>query len=126
SIGAAAPVLGAEAPALSLNHYLRHSGVEGQEPNFGLLLEGAFGDKSVASTEYDTVANSTAGSSSARAVVKVDSGEGVNFERGHALMIKDQTNGYSIRPVFSISSDDLSLGFNLGNAPGSGVNLGKA
>jgi hypothetical protein len=126
TIGQAKAIIGGETPAASLSHYLRHSGVEGQAPNFGLLLEAAFGDKEVAATEYNTVAASTAGTANARAVTKVDAGEGVNFERGQALLIKDQTNGYSIRPVYSVAGDDLSLGFNLGAAPGVGVNLGKA
>ncbi len=126
SIGQAATVLGAEAPAASLSHYVRHSGVEGQEPNFGLLFKSLFGAKAVAGTQYDTVAASSAGSSTARASINVDAGEGANFQRGQALLIKDPTNGYSIRPVHSIVTDALKLGFNLAAAPGSGVNLGKA
>lgn len=126
SIGKAKPVLGLENPTVELNHYIRHSGVEGQEPNFGKLIEGVLGDKSVNATEYDTVSGSTAGTSSVAAVVKVDAGEGVNFERGEALLIKDATNGYKIRNVLSVATDDLTLNFNLGNAPAAAVNLGKA
>lgn len=126
SIGVAKPILGFESPTASLSHYIRHSGVEGQEPNYALLLEAAFGDKEVEGTEYDTVGGSTAGTSSAAATIEVDTGEGVQFERGQPLLIKDATNGYSIRPVLSVSGDTLTLGFNLGSAPASGVNLGKA
>lgn len=126
NIGKAKGVLGLENPSVSLSHYIRHSGVEGQEPNFGKLIEGVLGGKSVNATQYDTVASSTAGTSAAAAIIKVDTGEGALFERGEALLIKDGTNGYSIRNVRSISSDDLSLNFNLSNAPASGVNLGKA
>jgi len=121
SIGKAKSIQGFESPTASLNHYIRHSGVEGQEPNFGLLMEAALGAKAVAATQYDTVAGSTV------SVVKVDTGEGVNFQRGQGLLIKDGTNGYKIRPVLSVSGDDLTLGFklNAGTAPASGVNLGK-
>jgi hypothetical protein len=126
SIGQAATVLGAENPAASISHYLRHSGVEGQEPNFGLLLKSLFGAKAVAGTQFDTVAASTAGTSGARASINVDVGEGASFQRGQALLIKDPVNGYAIRPVHDISADALKLGFNLAVAPGAGVNLGKA
>jgi hypothetical protein len=121
SIGAAKSIQGFESPTASVSHYIRHSGVEGTEPNFGLLLEAAFGAKVVASTQYDTVAASTV------STIKVDTGEGVNFQRGQGLLIKDGTNGYKIRPILSVSGDDLTLGFKLptGGAPASGVNLGK-
>lgn len=119
SIGISKPIAGAEAPTASLSHYLRHSGVEGQAPNYGAVLEACLGAVSTAGTEYNTVASSTV------SVIKVDTGEGVNFERGEALLIKDSTNGYRIRCIDSISSDDLTIGFNVPNAPGTGVNLGK-
>jgi hypothetical protein len=122
SIGSAKSIQGIEAPTASVDHYVKHSGVEGSEPENKLLLKGAFGASSVASTEYDTVAASTV------SVIKVNTGEGATFERGEALLIKDGTNGYKIRPILSISGDDLTLGFKLptGAAPASGVNLGKA
>jgi hypothetical protein len=120
SIGAAKPILGAENPTASFSHYLRSSGVVAQEPNFGNLLEAALGAVSIASTEYDTVASSTT------SVIKVDTGEGASFQRGEALLIKDGTNGYRIRCLDSISSDDLTIGFQVPSAPASGVNLGKS
>lgn len=126
SIGSSKVIQGLEEPNGTVSHYMYHSGVEGQAPEMDLLLEGAFGGKSVASTEYDTVVGSTAGNATTAAVVNVDAGEGATFERGEALLIKDGTNGYSIRPIESIATDALSLGFNLSNAPGTGVNLGKA
>lgn len=126
SIGKSKTVTGFEAPTASLALYLKHSGTEGVEPNYGKLIQAALGAKSVNATEYDTVVGSTAGTSSARATVVVDAGEGVNFERGEALLMKDLTNGYKVRNVFSIATDTLSLGFNVANAPGTGVNLGKA
>ena len=98
SLGKAKSILGAEAPTAELSHYLRHSGVEGQAPNYGLLLEAALGAVSTASTEYDTVSSSTT------SLLKVNTGEGATFERGEALLIKDATNGYRIRCIDSILS----------------------
>lgn len=120
TLGPSKSIQGSETPAASLDHYLRHSGVEGQEPDYGLLLEGLFGGKTINAVEYDTVAASTV------SIVKVDAAEGANFQRGQALLVKDAVNGYSVRNVLSISTDDLNLGFNLANAPASLINLGKA
>ena len=120
SIGISKPIVGAENPSFTFSHYLRHSGVEGQAPDFNDFLKGVFGNETVNATQYDTVAASTT------SVVKVDVGEGAQFRKGQALLVKDATNGYSIRPIDSILSDDLTLGFNLGTAPASGVSLGKA
>lgn len=119
SIGAAKPIIGGEAPTASFSHYLRASGVAGQEPNYGVLLEAALGDKIVAGTEYDTVAGSTV------SALKVGVGEGVQFERGQAVLIKDATNGYRIRALDGASGDDLSLSFVTPVATPAAVNLGK-
>lgn len=125
-IGASKGLVGLETPEGTHPAYLKHSEVEGQAPEVGLLYESAMGDKSIASTQYNTVAGSTAGTSAVRAVVNVDAGEGATFEVGEALLIKDGTNGYSIRNIYSIATDALSLGFNLTSAPGTGIDLGKA
>lgn len=125
SIGKAKPIQGLENPAASVDHYIRHSGVEGQEPNFGLLLESAFGGKKIVATERDTTAGSTAGSASLAAVLNVGAGEGVEFERGHGVLLKDGVNGYQVRNVKSVATDALTMNFNLAGAPASGVNLGK-
>jgi hypothetical protein len=119
SIGSAKPILGLENPTFAQSHYLRHSGVEGQAPNYGLFLKGLFGGVRTQSTEYDTVASSTV------SLLKVNTGEGVNFARGDAQLIKDGTNGYRIRAIHSVSGDDLTLGFNVPTAPAAAVNLGK-
>lgn len=118
-IGAAKAFIGKEIVSGSHSAYLRHSGVEGQEPQLGIMYESVMGDKNVAGTEYDTVSSSTT------TVVKVNTGEGAQFREGQALLIKNG-NGYEIRNVNSISGDDLNLNFKLTNAPGTGVNLGKA
>ncbi len=120
SIGQTKPLLGNEAPTASFSHYLRASGVSGTAPNFGLLLKSFFGASSAQVTERDTVASSTI------SLIKVDAGEGVEFERGEPLLIQDATNGFSVRHVHSVSTDDLNLNFNLANAPSSGVSLGQA
>jgi hypothetical protein len=118
-IGATKSSIGKEAVSGSHSAYLRHSGVEGQEPQLGVLWESVMGSKAVAGTEYNTVASSTT------TIVKVDVGEGVNFQAGQALLVKDSSNGFSIRNVKSVSGDDITLNFALTAAPGTGVNLGK-
>ena len=119
-IGASKSATGKEVVSGSHSVYLKHSGVEGQEPEVGILYESVMGGKFVASTEYDTAAGSTV------SVVAMPGGEGANFQEGQALLIKDATNGYSIRNVNSISGDSLNLNFNLATAPAIGINTGKA
>lgn len=118
SIGAAKPILGLENPSMSFSHYLRHSGVEGTAPDYNLMIKAILGSESVNSTQRSTTSGSTV------SVVKLASG-GSDFARGKAVLIKDGTNGYSIRPVLSVSSNDLTLGFNVANAPASGIGVGK-
>lgn len=120
SIAPAKSIAGSEAPAGSLSLYMRHSGVEGTCPGQGPLLEAAFGTETVHGTERDTVAASTV------SVVKVDAGEGVDFIEGQALLVKNDTDGYEIRPIESIATDDLTVAIDLNNAPGTGVLLGDA
>jgi hypothetical protein len=117
---ASKPIQGLESPTGTFSSYLKHSGTEGVAPETGPILKAMFGTEDVASTEFDTVAASTI------SVVKVDSGEGVNFQRGQALLIKDGTNGYSIRPVHSVATDDLTLGFDTSVATPISTNLGKS
>lgn len=119
SIGSAKPILGAENPTFDMSHYLRHSGVEGQEPDYKQMLYSGFGGKSVAGTEYDTATGSTT------TVLKVGAGEADTFERGELVLIKDATNGYRIRALDAASSADLTLGFAVPTAPAAAVNLGK-
>lgn len=119
SIGESKSTRGGESPTGSMSHYLRHSGVEGQAPNYAELIESSLGTETVVSTERDTVAGSTT------TVINVDSGEGTEFPRGRPLLLKDATNGYSIRFVKSVSTDALTMSFALSNAPASGVNTGK-
>lgn len=121
SIGKAKSILGSENPQVSLSHYLRASAVEGQAPNYSLLLEASLGSVVVASTQYDTDTGSTT------AILTVTTGDGANFQRGQALLIKDGTNGYRIRCVESKpTADTLNLSFIVPVAPATGVLLGKA
>jgi len=125
-IGASASFVTKEVPTSSISKYLKHSGVEGQAPDYATLVKSAMGSQVDNATEYNTVAGSTAGTSVAAGVIKVDIGEGSSFARGQAMLVKDGANGYNIRNVRSVAGDDLSMNFNLPSAPGTGVNLGKA
>ena len=118
SLGSSKAILGAESPSASFSCYLKNSGTEGVQPAFKEILTAAFGATANSAIERDTVAASTV------SVDKVDAGEGVEFERGQSLLIKNPS-GYEIRPVDSVLGDDLNMGFNLDNAPASGVNLGR-
>jgi hypothetical protein len=120
SIGPAKTILGVEQPTMSFSHYLKHSGVEGQAPDYGILLHSLLGQKTVNSTQRVTAAASTV------TVVKVPAGIGANFRKGQALLVKDAVNGYSIRNILSIATDDLTLVHALSLAPAAGVSLGKA
>jgi len=118
SIGTSKPIQGLESPEASFSLYLKHSGVEGQAPNYGELLEACWGSTSVQATER------TLTSSSTTTLLKLAAG-GSDYARGKAVLIKDGTNGYSIRPVHSVSSNDLTLGFAVSVAPLTGVTCGK-
>lgn len=118
SIGAAKPIQGLEKPNGAYSHYLKASGVEGQAPEFDLLLKSVFGTKTVNSTQRTTTTSSTV------SLVKLGAG-GSDFSRGMAMLIKDGTNGYSIRNVLSMSTNDATLAFNLANAPATGIGVGK-
>ena len=117
---ASKPIQGLESPTATFSSYLKHSGTEGVAPETGPILKAMFGTETVDSVEHNTVVGSTT------SVVNVDSAEGTSYYRGRALLLKDGTNGYRIRPVHSVSTDALTLGFNVPTAPGIGVNLGKS
>jgi hypothetical protein len=120
SIGASKSILGFENPTSSVSVYLTGSGSAGTAPQVDEMLTAAFGNEDVESTEYNTVAASTV------STVKVDTGEGATYRRGQALLVKHPASPYEIRAVDSISGDDLSVSFDLDNAPGVGVDLGLA
>lgn len=124
-IAASAPFSTKETPTATLPKYVKHSGTEGQAPDYGLLVESLLGTENVIATEHTTDGGSSAGTASARGVVSLGSG-GSSHAVGECILVKDITNGYTIVPIHSISSNDLTLGFNLSAAPGSGVGIGKA
>jgi hypothetical protein len=119
-IGRAKSVILGETPTFNFQHNLRNSGTMGTAPNYAPLLKAAFGTQTAIGTERNTAGSSTT------AIVKADTGQGSEFHRGQALLVQHASNPWEIRPVHSISTDDLTLGFLLDNAPGTNVNLGKA
>lgn len=125
-IGMSENFVGKETPSGSISKYLKHSGTEGTAPDYALLVKSIMGNQTTNATQYNTVASSTAGTAAVAAVIKVDTGEGALFAKGQGLLIKDGTNGYSIRNVKTISSNDLTINYNLTAAPAVNVDLGKA
>lgn len=119
SIGRAAPMSGIEQPQASFNEYLKHSGTEGTAPNWGALLEALFGSVSTNSTQRLTTSSSTT------ILIKMAS-NGSEFPRGTPMLIKDGTNGYSIRFSDGYATNDVTPNFALSNAPASGIGVGKA
>lgn len=117
SIGTTKPIRGLERPTARIPMYLRHSGVEGQRPNWDEFLKSAFGTVTANATERTT----DVGSSTTSVVLTAG---GSDFARGFAVMSK-HGSGFEIRPVHSVSSNTLTLGFALDNAPGSGITMGK-
>lgn len=119
SIGKRQSILGSQKPTASGDHYVRHSGVEGQAPDYSPLLKACIGTQTVAGTEYPLVSASTVSQ------LKFNTGIGANFARGQGVLVKDGTNGYAIRVIDSIATDSANLSFNLAGAPASGVKTGK-
>lgn len=127
SLGQSKTTKGILSSSAEFSEFFKHSGTEGVEPSVGPATQATLGAKTVNATEYNTIAGSTQGTATAAGTIVVDTGEGVNFERGQTVLIKDGVNGYSLRPILSISGDTLTLGFNLLKpAPALGVDLGKA
>lgn len=121
SIGSSKSTVGKESPSGAHNAYLKHSQVEGQAPEVGLLIESSLGGKDIISSEQVTDSGSTTSQ------IEVAGAGGSNYQHGHAVLVKDPSasNGYSIRNVSNVSGDSLSLNFNLDSAPASSVSLGK-
>ena len=119
SLEAAAPVPGLESPTVSFSGYLKHSGTEGQEPTYGPILESIWGSKNVYAASEATISSATT------IALTLGGGEGANYARGYGVLVKDATNGYSIRTVESVAGDVLTLNAPLANAPAASVTLGK-
>ena len=71
-IGGSKNLTGLERPEGEHPAYLKNSEQTGVAPEVALLIKSAFGGQTTASAELDTVAASTAGTATARAVIKVD------------------------------------------------------
>lgn len=117
-IGAAKSSIGKEKLKGKHSGYMKHSGVEGQEPQVGVIYKSIFGSRTVSAVEYVTVGGST--------VAIVNVADGTQFQVGQALLGKDGVNGYFIRNIKQIVGNALHLNFNLENAPAAGIGLGKA
>jgi hypothetical protein len=118
SIGKSKPELGAEAPTGQLAHYIKASGVEGQDVDYKVLLKAAFGARSTYGTERATAAASTT------VLLKLAAG-GSDFPRGRAFLLKDPVNGFQIRNSLGYSTNDITIAQKLLGAPAAGVNTGK-
>lgn len=118
SIGVSKLIQGLEQPEGSFDHYMRHSGVEGQAPNFGPLLKSLLGNRTVNASERLTAASSTV------SLLKLAS-NGSEFPRGMGILGKDGTNGYFVRTSMGNTGNDVPLSFDLENAPAAGIGLGK-
>lgn len=118
SIGATAPITGLESPSLTIPQWLKHSGTEGTAPSWNLLAKSLFGSTTANATER------TMTTSSSVTVLHLASG-GSDFSKGFAALIKDGTNGFNIRAIESISTNNLTMGFSVPVAPATGVKVGK-
>lgn len=119
SLGKRKTLAGAEHPQASFSHYLRHSGTEGTAPDYNDLLKAFFGTETVAGTAYTTTSSST--------TVLIKSLLATShFVRGQGFLLKDTTNGYSIRVVHSVgNTTDITPSFPVAVAPATGMGLGK-
>lgn len=120
SLGMAKKVTGAENPTASFSHYVKHSGVEGQAPAWGPLLESVFGQTKTAANEYAVVAGST--------VTALTVADASVFMVGEMVLVKDATNGYSLNFIHSYETvtDTMQMAFKLAAAPADTIKLGKA
>ena len=88
SIGRAASIQGGENPTASLSFYLKGSGVEGTEPQWGDIAQSFFGEQTIEGTERVTAAASTV------SVINVTGAIAAGIEQGSGVLIKDPVNGY--------------------------------
>ena len=95
----------------------KHSGTEGIEGNFAALIETALGAKSVAVAELVAIAGST--------TTVINVADETSLEVGEFLLIKDATNGYSIRPIKSLATGAITVEPALLFAPPATTALGK-
>lgn len=127
SIGTAKPIQGFEVPTASLSLYVKPSAVEGTAPDADDLYHAAFGAKTLIGSAFTTDTGSTTGTASTRAVLELGVGQGASVVRGMAFYIPggESDGTVAIRNALSVSTDSVTLAQNLGNAPGSGVDVGQ-
>lgn len=125
-IMAAKSVIGGETPSGTFSHYLTGSGTEGKIPEYHPFLFSSFGSYRNPRLESDTEDLTVAGSTTSK--IMVNNSGALTFDKGEALLIKDDVNGWSIRPVKSQDTVNkaYNLAFALENAPAAGVRVGKA
>ena len=108
-----------EAPTGTFSHYLTGSGTAGTPPEYGSIVQASFGGFRSSTSEQTLAAGSTT------SVLKfANAAAAATFKKGDACLIKDSANGWSVRPVESVSGTDVTLGFNLESAPGTSVKVG--
>lgn len=117
SLGKAKSIRGLENPSTTFSHYARGSGVEGTAPDWNLFPKSIFGTETSGLTERDVVSATTT-------AITVDTAEGVDFDNGRPVLIKDGVNGRTVRWSTGVTGETFDLNFALDNAPASGVLLG--
>ncbi len=119
-IMAAKPVISGENPSGTFSHYLTGSGVEGEETEYAPMVESCLGGKRIITTEHTTIAGSTV------SYLNVSDAALADYAKGDAVLVKDEVNGWSMRPVKNrdLTNKRLELAFDLEEAPAAGVKLG--
>jgi len=116
SIGKSKSTLGFEEPTASSDSYVKHSGVEGTAPQADLYYKAGLGATS-------TIAElSTSGTSTTTALKYADASTVI---RGQAFLVKDATNGYSIRNATATHATDIPLNVALAVAPATATATGN-
>ena len=114
------PTISGENPSGTLSHYFKGSGDPGVAPNFSALLKSTFGAEKVVSGV------TTLASSSTTTVLKAaNNNDAAKFSKGDMILIRDDANGYAIRPVLKTSGTDITLAYALSKAPANKVKIGK-
>ncbi len=119
SIGRAASIQGGENPTASLSFYLKGSGTEGAAPQWSDIAKSFFGTQIIEGTQRVTAASSTV------SLINVTGALAAGLAQGYGVLIKDPVNGYRVRVVDSVTTNAFVPSFNLPNAPGTSVGLGK-
>lgn len=82
----------------------------------GTILETMFGG-------YNAAAGSVESGTPAVDTIDADTGEGSNWVEGTVVGVTNGNGKFEVRPVASVSSDELTLAYNLSAAPSGGAEL---